>query len=364
MAANVTIDYRAWSDPRVRAFSEMSGYSFYETMGRLAGLWSRCTELQNECPGEVEIRACLGQRGVELLVDSGLGEVMGDGSIRVRGCVGRHEWYGNVKPGAPRQTHGGKARAANAQRDARGRLLPRNAGGAGPSNQSSNSSNSSSNRDSGSGTSVDAGDLLDVAGPATHQQPSNRPASESDLSRRDLSRARAIPPSPEPVAPSPTEPQTLTLAQRQKINSDVWEAARRAHEGLRSAGIDRHARAWTAMPTGAGATELAARTVELAEQLGTEAAVREKHASVIEVRVEEAKRLHREGRESPLQYFIPTRIYERTSFWKSAELSPQQAAQLKRAPAMRADAPREVRIVRDDHDTDRPPVHPAFRNKS
>lgn len=170
----------------------------------------------------------------------------------------------------------------------------------------------------------------------------------------EISPARAIPPSTEPVAPPRTEPATLTLAQRQKINADVWAAARAAHEQLRAAGVDRHAQAWTAMPTGVGGSELAARTKELSEQLmGNETAVRELHMRVIAVRTEEAKRQQREGKPSPLEYFIPTRVFEASSFWKSAELTPEQAAQPRRAPAMRLE-PRELRVVRDDRD-DTPP---------
>lgn len=174
MAANVTIHHSAFSDRRIAYLGELAGYSTMEALGRLAALWSRCTELQTDRPGAFEIRSCLGPRGDQLLVECGLGEAIGD-EVRVRGCQGRTEWFGEVGPGAPRQTAGGKARASKAQRDARGRLLP------------------TSKAPPASG---DAGPMLDVAGPATVQHPSNRPASDPDLDPeiRDTRSARAIPP--------------------------------------------------------------------------------------------------------------------------------------------------------------------------
>lgn len=158
MAANVTIHHSAFSDRRIAYLGELAGYSTMEALGRLASLWSRCTELQTDRPSAFEIRACIGPRGDQLLIECGLGELVGN-EIRVRGCTGRTEWFGDVGPGAPRQTAGGKARAAMAQRDAKGRLL-----------KSSNTPSSNSV----------AGPVLDVAGPATVQQPSNRPASDPD----------------------------------------------------------------------------------------------------------------------------------------------------------------------------------------
>lgn len=162
MAANVTIHHSAFSDRRIAYLGELAGYSTMEALGRLAALWSRCTELQTDRPGIPEIRACIGPRGDQLLIECGLGEIEG-GEVRVRGCTGRTEWYGEVGPGAPRQTAGGKARASNAQRDAKGRLLP-------------------------SSNVRDAGPMLGGAGPATVQQPSNRPASDPESGSEPESR--------------------------------------------------------------------------------------------------------------------------------------------------------------------------------
>lgn len=185
-----------------------------------------------------------------------------------------------------------------------------------------------------------------------HSYPDPVPVPDpEDLSRV---RARAIPPRPA-TEPEPHRPahEPASLAQRQKINGDTWAAAKLAHDLLRTT-VDPGAVAWTIMPSGPGGSDLTERTKELV-QFGDEAYVREVHLRVIAVRVEEAKLA------GHLKYFIPTRVYERDSFWKSAELSPQQAAQ-KRAPAMRSE-PREMRVVRADAD-DAPPPLRAFTTKS
>lgn len=193
-------------------------------------------------------------------------------------------------------------------------------------------------------------------GPSNPSVPDPVPDLASVPEISEISPARAIPPSTDTEASSPPKPQIFTLAQRQKINSDSWEAARVAHEQLRASGVDRTARPWPVLPGGPGKDDLAARTSELCEQLGDEAAVREMHARALVARVEEAKRMHAEGQQGALKYFIPTRVFERVGFWKSAELSPQQTGQSRRAP-LRAE-PREIQIVRDQED--RPPPIPKW----
>ncbi len=125
MAASVTIHHKAFSDPRIAYLGQLAGYSVDEALGRLARLWSVCTERQLWTPDPREIRACLGPKGDALVVEAGLAELLPDGAIRVRGCEGRIEWFGKL-PG--QQVEAGKARAAAAPRDARGRMLPKSAG--------------------------------------------------------------------------------------------------------------------------------------------------------------------------------------------------------------------------------------------
>lgn len=94
------------------------------------------------------------------------------------------------------------------------------------------------------------------------------------------------------------------------------------------------------MPSGAAASELAARTTELLEA-GDEAHARATHSHVIAIRLAEAKQSR------SLKYFTPSRVYARESFWKAAELSVEQVTAPRPPPPNQHD-PRPVRIVRDD----------------
>ena len=182
--------------------------------------------------------------------------------------------------------------------------------------------------------------------PASPDQP-DQPASP-DRETPARARARDLPvrtplPTTEPPERTQTQQSALTLQQRQRINHDAWGEARLAHDLVRSQGLDPGARAWTALPSGAGANELTARTLELAEQ-GDEAFVRATHTHVIELRIAEARHVH-----SSLKYFIPSRMYAKESFWKAAELSIEQVQQ-QRKPAG-ASGEQHLRVVgRSDDD--------------
>src|SRR5258708_14703117 len=120
MAANVTIHHTAFADDRIEYLGTILGCNRYEAIGRLAALWSRCTELQTDRPALHEIESRLGSSGADALVRAGLGERTADGGVRVRGCNGRTEWYGELQD---QRSRAGKARAATAKRDALGRLV-------------------------------------------------------------------------------------------------------------------------------------------------------------------------------------------------------------------------------------------------
>ena len=153
------------------------------------------------------------------------------------------------------------------------------------------------------------------------------------------SRACAIPPSPPPVA----------LTARQKLNHDVWQEAKLAHDLERTRGPDKAARAWSAMPSGhAGMELLPARTKELLDE-GDEAFVRAQYSHVINLRIAEAKELE------SLVFFIPSRLFDKESFDKARELSIKQAVEQARERKRRerrstgqGDGPPQIRIVRDD----------------
>lgn len=130
--ASTTIAQGAFSDPRVLYLAQIAGYAdgVDTAVGKLARLWGRCTHLQADVVSAVEVRACLGPRGDEHLVEAGLGELV-PGGVRVKGrydnATGRDRfaWYaeGDLKKSG--RAVGGRNRAANAPRDERGRLLPR-----------------------------------------------------------------------------------------------------------------------------------------------------------------------------------------------------------------------------------------------
>jgi hypothetical protein len=184
MAANVTISHLAFADRRISYLGELAGYSHMEALGRLACLWSRCTELQTDTPGALELKAALGPRGEQALIESGLGQRLPTGEIRVRGCDGRIEWF---EAQAGKRAAGGRARAAGAKRDQRGRLL---------------ASSVTSELDN-------AGRLLDpaiqqpnIAGPATSSATS-RSDSDSDPNSGERERDPAPPPPKPPGTPEP-----------------------------------------------------------------------------------------------------------------------------------------------------------------
>ncbi len=293
MAANVTIHHSAFSDRRIAYLGELAGYSTMEALGRLAALWSRCTELQTDRPGTPEIRACIGARGEQLLIECGLGEVV-DGDVRVRGCTGRTEWYGDVGPGAPRQAAGGKARAASAQRDAKGRLLP------------------ASNRQ-------DAGATLDVTGPAHAQQPSGGPASD-----------------PDPRSGIENSPARAREADgRRSLGWRAWDRVNAMRAELADAN------GWTDVqplhPHDPGRAELAARILEH----GTDAEARVEH--VLQVAFTEA-------RVKNTVEFLTGSMFEPRSWRKKLGMRVNDVRKPARANGARAETPVEIalRIAREE----------------
>lgn len=126
MPANVTVHYKAQSDHRISFLAKLLGVTVDDAFGKMVRLWSVMTELQTDTPDAELINAImLDEHGSQLLVRSGLAEQLEDATVRVRGRVDndtgrdRLEWYGSQHD---RSVKGGTARAANAVRDARGRL--------------------------------------------------------------------------------------------------------------------------------------------------------------------------------------------------------------------------------------------------
>jgi uncharacterized phage protein (TIGR02220 family) len=90
--ASVRIENKAFTDVRIDVLAQLAGYANrHEAIGRLAYLWSVCTEQNSYVVNEAVVIATLGARGVEALVKSGLGRRTKKG-VYVCGTRGRIEW--------------------------------------------------------------------------------------------------------------------------------------------------------------------------------------------------------------------------------------------------------------------------------
>ena len=319
--ASVTIAPGAWADPRVHRLARLLGLSDPRfALIMLGHLWARCTFLGTDCPPLCEIEACFDERGPELLVKCGLAEQLEGGLVRIRGGVDedgkdRLGWFRNHRPESvvpgrsatdPR-VKGGLARArAGAQRNG-GRFVksttthqlpPAADVSAGPAGTSSTSSAGPSGSGSGSEEKVSPAHA-GSAGPAGTSSTSSAgppagPAGTSILAGNALGRVR----------------------------DQIWTYGLRKHLELRSAGIDPHAQAWSAGPTGTGADDLRDRVRELAEQGKTADEIIALGKHVIDVRAAEARAFN----PPHLRYFIASRMFTAEAFTKGCELSPAQAA--------------------------------------
>ena len=118
--AGVTIAAGAFGDPRFDYLAELMSYADADhARGKMAKLISRCTALGTSALPPKVIVVCLGKLGPEAIVEADLGELLDDGTIRVKGCEGRTEW---LAESADRGTTGGVARATSAKRE-RGRFV-------------------------------------------------------------------------------------------------------------------------------------------------------------------------------------------------------------------------------------------------
>jgi hypothetical protein len=246
MAASVTVHHSAFGSERIMRLAELAGYNVHEARGRMALLWSVCTELQTDgVLTAARVRACIGDQGDAHLVEAELAERLENGDIRVKGCTGRIEWFGDQQDG---RSAGGKSRAAGAPRDAKGRLLPRSL----QQIQVDSSSNqlSESDQDSLSGSDPTCPELPDPTGDRDREGPAATNAPQLELV-------------PEP----PTKPIDLALEKpgpthtnsradlRRRLFGEAWQYAANKYFELKAAGIDPDARnAWGGLP-GANAFE-------------------------------------------------------------------------------------------------------------
>lgn len=91
--ANATVHYSVWSDQRYELLAMHLSVTRFDAIGRMALLWSECTDRETDVPPEWIVNACLGTKtgGGEILERSGLAEKVAEG-YRIRGCRERIEW--------------------------------------------------------------------------------------------------------------------------------------------------------------------------------------------------------------------------------------------------------------------------------
>jgi len=112
---NVTLHHSVWSDVRYQVLARQLGLvDHYAVIGRMAQLWSECTDRQTDTPPMAVVLGCLGisdeRQAVTALVASDLAQVIGD-QIRIKGCQGRIDWIQKKRASG---RAGGLAKASSA----------------------------------------------------------------------------------------------------------------------------------------------------------------------------------------------------------------------------------------------------------
>lgn len=327
-ASPVRIEDEAFSDPRIELLGSLCGYNRFEALGRLAHLWRMCTRRGEYCVSPAIIAACLGDAGPAAIVTAELGEETPDG-IRVKGTEGRIEWRQQyVQQPSSTKAAAGRARAQNAPRDARGRLLPRSAAPAGPADVQQDPSSTSSRS------------------PA-------EPAALTLPPEEEIPPARAIPPS--------TEYGRTGL--RRRLFGAMWQFSAAEYQAAKISGLDPHAKnCWSAMPAASSpeAKALLAIIDDLAPGDSPEEFDRAGEAIRNRVLVSLSEAKHKHGH---LQFCTPMRMWNRESFAIAAALTPAQVEQTARLPARGSQSSRygPPKVLRPHRDDDAPPpLPPAF----
>ncbi len=300
MAATVTVRAKAFGDPRITFLAQLLGCSRNEAFMRMVQLWGVCAEEQTDKPEVRRIRACLENiQGEKLLVESGLGDDIADPSlvvVRVRGCDETDWYYALIE--LQGQVEAGRARAATAARDAKGRFLD-------PVGDRSSQSPASDLSGSGSGS----------------PDPIRPELPESGETVRAEREAAPLLPGIRNIGPARTNTE-----RRNKLVNDAWNYAALVHTQLKADGVDKHARnCWS----GTNIAEARRLLVAIVEDLAQGDAPNWTAAQdTIRNRVDVAAAAAR--REKTLRWFTPMRMWDPTHFAKDAEQSPEQAAQPRR----------------------------------
>lgn len=335
MSASVTVRAKAFGDSRIVFLAKLLGCSWNDAFIRLIRLWSVCAEQQTDKPEVRHIRACLEDiQGEKHLVESGLGDTIADPNlvvVRVRGCD-ETDWY-YAKLELEGQAEAGRARAATAIRDARGRFVD-------PGGDRSSQTPASLSPDS---------DLISGSG-------SDLPASKLPESGGEIVRAERG---------SLADQHTVRIAGRSnadlrnKLVNAAWNYAALVHTQLKSDGIDPNARnVWSGTNIAEARKMLVAIVADMTQ--GDEPnwkAAEDTIRNRVDVAAAEARRDHKAGQQAALRWFTPMRMWDAKSFARGAELTPEQAG-TPRHQAGERQSTSTRRVVAEDAP---PPLPPAIR---
>lgn len=295
MGASPAIDSAAFSDPRYDVLAALCGFTDADhARGKMLRIWSHCTSTQHYTIGSRFARAILGPDAIDALVASELGEIVADPMptiyatsqqpavagellVRIRGTAGRIEWLGAERS---KSIKGGQARANGAKRLG-GRFLP------------------AQNQPGTSPPPAGAGEI--------HQQATS------------VTPARTSPPTPTPTPTLKTNTHTRARGSADLL-ATVWQYAAERHAVERDR-CSESAQPWPALISGTALEDLPARLAEAKARVlpGDEAAAIDICKHVVDVKAAQALS------SGSLKYFTPSWIFEKKSFWISAESSIEQA---------------------------------------
>lgn len=314
MTAPVRIDASAWGDLRFATLARLCGFADAEhALIKCAKIWSWQTEHYTEDQPTYAVdsdivESALGAGGAQHLVRARLAEETPDG-LRIRGAVGRIEWLWKSRKASKK---GGDAtKRKHSDKDG-----PDGLGSAGPAAPKN-------------------GGL--TPGPLTLP-----PDPDLSLRRSGSSFPELLDPAiarVERVEPAPITPLRLPVPPahdpRVRLNSDAWIYAAKEHQRLREEGIGRDAMPFGALPFGAPARELAARTQELLARTDPPdfAATAAAHRHRVDVAAAEARR------EQHARWFVPTKLWDAQQFARALETTLSAAGQPRAPPPPRGSQP-------------------------
>jgi hypothetical protein len=314
--SRVNVDFEAFTDTRFVHLAILMGFADHDhARSKVEYLWQECTLRGTTKLPQWLVDARLGDGGSDALIKSELArwaEGRGDSKTRLLHICGAGErclWLAN-KQG--QSAKGGKSRASRASRTGGKFAIDTSQSPASP----------------GDG-------LVQIHQPEHQPKPALLPPSSFLLPPEEERRGESSPPPPEIPAAKPARSVPITPDPRVKINHDAWRYAYERHCELRKAGIGSDSRAWPPLPVGAAQHDLVEITRELTRgDLPDFDGAAKLHRHRVDVLVAECRR------ENHLRWFTPSRTFDRVSWWRAVEITPEEARR-RRAPAITgADPPR------------------------